>query len=324
MIVPEFWAEARLQHRTRERSVTIRRFGWSDASLEAAQAMADARAADALARQLAGEDVRRVEPRRPYNGAEGVPIREEIVTRHGDAVVTRNAYGARCLNVPHVLFADIDFEDVRAGLPRVLVVAIAIAVGLAALYLSGPALALGAVVLAAVVLGVVARFVAGGPARIEARREAQALAKVGKYVESRPDWSLRVYRTPAGLRLLAMHRTFDPNEAAVREFFDAIGVDRVYARMCANQHCFRARLSAKPWRIGIGEHLRPRGGAWPVRPDQVDERRQWIAAYEARAAGYAACRFVTTLGRGRAHIDADRVRDLHDELSAAMLDRPLA
>src|SRR5688572_28381771 len=109
MIVPQFWAEARAQHRKKDRQVTIRRFGWSDASQAEAQANADARAAEALARVLAGEDLLRREPKIPYNGAAGVPIREEIVARHGEDVITRNSYGARCLNTPDVLFADVDF-----------------------------------------------------------------------------------------------------------------------------------------------------------------------------------------------------------------------
>ena len=34
MIVPQFWAEARLQHRAHRKQVTVRRFGWSDLSQE--------------------------------------------------------------------------------------------------------------------------------------------------------------------------------------------------------------------------------------------------------------------------------------------------
>ena len=64
MIVPQFWAEAR--------------------------------ALAALQRLVDGERLPRRKPKIGHNGAEGVPIREEIVDRHGDAVVTRNAYGARC------------------------------------------------------------------------------------------------------------------------------------------------------------------------------------------------------------------------------------
>ena len=111
MIVPQFWAEARVQDKTRERQVTVRRYGWSDTSQEDAQAMAEARAAEALRRILSGEKIERREPKVPYHGAAGMPIREEIVSRHGDTIITRNSYGARCLNTPDVLFADLDFPE---------------------------------------------------------------------------------------------------------------------------------------------------------------------------------------------------------------------
>src|SRR6185295_15118966 len=43
MIVPKFWAEARLPHREPGRQVTVRRFGWSDTSEAEAQAHAETR-----------------------------------------------------------------------------------------------------------------------------------------------------------------------------------------------------------------------------------------------------------------------------------------
>ena len=46
----------------------------------------------------------------------------------------------------------------------------------------------------------------------------------------------------------------------------AIGADPIYVQMCLRQHCFRARVSSKPWRIGIGQHLRPRRLAHQSRP----------------------------------------------------------
>lgn len=111
MIVPQFWAEARLQHRAQKKQVTVRRFGWSDLSQEAAQAHADVRVREAFDRILSGEKLPRREHKESYNGAEGLPIREQIVARHGETVITRNSYGALCLNTPNVLFADIDFDD---------------------------------------------------------------------------------------------------------------------------------------------------------------------------------------------------------------------
>src|SRR3954466_10524905 len=97
MIVPKFWAEARAKKRTRRKQVTVRRFGWADESEAAAWAMAEARAKAALAEILEGRRLARRERKQPYNGAEGVPIREEIVATYGPMVLTRNSYGAVCL-----------------------------------------------------------------------------------------------------------------------------------------------------------------------------------------------------------------------------------
>src|SRR4051794_33545978 len=111
MIVPQYWAESRVQYRQEGLQITIRRFGWSDTSQVEAQGNAEARAGEALQRLLSGEKLPRREPKVPYNGAQGVPIREEIVERHGETIITRNSYGARCLNSPNVFFADIDFDQ---------------------------------------------------------------------------------------------------------------------------------------------------------------------------------------------------------------------
>src|ERR1051325_3351768 len=115
MLIPKFWAEGRVQGRTPEQQVTVRRFGWSDESQANAQAMADARAHEALARLLRGEKLPRRELKRAYNGSEGGPIREEIGAGYADTRLTRNSYGAVCLNTPNVLFADIDFTDQPSG-----------------------------------------------------------------------------------------------------------------------------------------------------------------------------------------------------------------
>lgn len=113
MIVPDHWAEARRVLRTIGGQVTVRRFGWSESSHLDAQSMAEIRAEEASQRILSGEKLSKREPKVPYNGADGVPIREEVLARHGEEVITRNGYGAHCLNPPRVLFADIDFAIKR-------------------------------------------------------------------------------------------------------------------------------------------------------------------------------------------------------------------
>lgn len=326
MIVPEYWAEARLKQRSRRRNVVVRRFGWSDDSPDAAQAHADARAQEAMERILAGEALRRREPKVPYNGAEGVPIREEIVQRHGRSIVSRNSYGALCLNTPDVLFADIDFSDRASGRLRAVVLCLLV---VAAIAIGSVKQSLGwgvmAMVIALMFGGALANLLYRLSARLRGGTENIARARIAAFVAARPDWHLRVYRTPAGLRVLVMHRRFDPTGDEAAALFEALGSDPMYARMCRRQHCFRARVSPKPWRIGIDRHMRPRPGTWPVSPERMPDRRRWIEGYERVARDHAACRFIEALGSIRTVDDeAGRVMALHDELCQAQRALPIA
>jgi hypothetical protein len=157
----------------------------------------------------------------------------------------------------------------------------------------------------------------GGP-------QQAALGRVRRFIDRHRDWHVRVYRTPAGLRILGLHRTFSPQDPEVSKFFQAVGVDRVYSRMCQRQNCFRARVSAKPWRIGIADRLRPRRGGWPVAPELLPVRSAWVKDYERVAAGYSACQFLESVGSGRIDRDARFVQQVHDELSQATEAKPLA
>jgi len=328
MIVPQFWAEGRIRQTVDGRQITVRRFGWSDDSPVAAQAHADERTREALDRIASGEPLERRERKVAYNGANGMPIREQIVERHGEDIVTRNGYGARCLNTPDVLFIDVDFDDdAGRGDARGLQVIGAAVIGA---LVAGYASRSWAVGLAALL--VVAAF-GFWRARSEPRPAAEpagdplaaARARIERFIHQHPQWHLRLYRTPSGLRALAMHEVFAPSDLAVADAFQSLGADKVYARMCRNQNCFRARLSAKPWRIGIGEHMRPQPGVWPVAPDKLAPRDAWIARYEQAAERYAACSYVESIGNLQAvHPRAAAVQQLHDEHTRAASGLPIA
>lgn len=320
MIVPRYWAEARV-HKPRDRErgqITVRRFGWSDATQAEADHMARLRAEAALAGLVAGRKGPRREPKVAYNGAEGVPIREEILASHGDVVITRNAYGAACLNTPDVLFADIDFSTApgcRSVLAHWALLTLALA-GLVVIYRPGallfPALVAGMILAypASVATHRVLSALQGGP-------EKAAVSRLRALARRLPGSRFRLYRSPAGLRVLALHRLFDPTSPEVAEIFRDLRADPLYAQMCKNQRCFRARVSPKPWRIGIDRHLRPRPGTWPIKPEHLPMRRAWVEAYERAASGFASCRFVEDMGDGALDAKAERVCALHDRLSRA-------
>jgi len=318
MIVPDHWAEARKQYRSSGRQVTVRRYGWSTVSEADALAMAETRVDEALRRVLAGEKLYKREPKVAYNGATGVPIREEVLARHGEEVITRNSYGAHCLNTPNALFADIDFAQPKSAKPALIAFAILAAisamVGASLKSWSITLGMLGASLFAAGMLSaLVVRLVVaarGGPERI-------ARGRIDDFLSGNPTWNLRLYRTPAGYRILATHQPFEATETKVQNFFAAVSTDPVYVRMCINQRCFRARLTAKPWRIGISAHMRPRPGVWPVSAERMALRSEWIAEYEARAAAFSACRFVESIGSGIIHESLQAVIELHDHESRA-------
>ncbi|MDH0865534.1 hypothetical protein [Mitsuaria sp. GD03876] len=324
MLVPAFWAEGRARARVGGRPRTIRRFGWSDLGQVDAQCHADERAAEAMARAVAGEKVAPREYKTPY-GEAGLPIREEILARHGDCVITRNAYGAHCLNTPSALFIDVDVPDstlppkVSAGLYLAVIVGIQLAV-----WGRGWGWQVG-VLIPSVILAI---WLHGTIDRLNRRhdRTPQVLtrARVDAFLKAHEDWRIRLYETPAGYRLLVTHRPFDPADPVAQAAMTELGADRLYQRLSLTQRCFRARLTGKPWRMGIARHIVPRPGTWPVNPARMDDRRAWSADYDQRAEGFAACRFAGEFGGAEEHPEVAPVRALHDTLSRATTDLPIA
>lgn len=97
---------------------------------------------------------------------------------------------------------------------------------------------------------------------------------------------------------------------------NALKADPLYVRMCTNQHCFRARVSPKPWRIAV-PRLTPRPGVWPIRDVHMAARNEWMKNYTRAAEQFSACRFIKTLGRGSSVVKTRQVQSLHDNMSRA-------
>ncbi len=325
MIVPQYWAEASLKKRINGRQATVKRFGWSDISETEAQQHADNRATEAMAELEAGKKIRRRESKVAYNGADGIPIREEIVEQHNDCVITRNSYGALCLNTPDVLFADVDFEsEPKSSLYLILFILLITAAATIGFVLeSGKVfgvLLVAAIILTAILASLLFKlfvFLSGGV-------ENRAKNRIRKFVKQHPDWHLRLYRTPAGYRILVMHKTFDPTSEETWKFFSALKSDRIYMQMCKNQRCFRARVSPKPWRIGVTSQIKPRRAVWPITPDKMPERIKWIENYENAARKYASCQFEEKLGSNTVNSKAEYVRSIHDKYANANAHWPIA
>lgn len=332
MEIPTYWAQHRIKTRgPKRRPAVIARYGWSDESEDAARRHAEQRATEAVADLQKGRKPTRRELKSAYLGGDGLPIREEVVSRHeeGGAVVTRNRYGARCLNVPDTLFGDIDLDPPGAAWSSFKArIAWSFLAGTLALWIAwGPFRPVKIIPL--VILGILILIAGRAASRglrrlIRARRPPErALDPVRAWCESHPDWFIAVYRTPAGYRLIATHGPVDPRGGEADAFFEATGCDPIYHRMSRAQACYRARVSAKPWRAGVASRIGYRW--WPItEAAALEARAAWVKAYEAKAAGFAACRRIDTIGTGVEDAGCRAVRELHDRLSRAESSLPLA
>lgn len=128
-------------------------------------------------------------------------------------------------------------------------------------------------------------------------------------VATHPKESFRLYVTPAGFRIIATHDTAAPNDDLVAQWFEYFHADVNYVRLCQAQQCFRARLTAKPWRMAEVENNDlakdiPAKEFWfatdgaqfseGYEPSQADitARNQWITGYDNYAKSYQACRYI--------------------------------
>ncbi len=326
MLIPTFWAEGRVQRRTGNKEIlTVRRYGWSNENQQSAQIHADGRALEAWTRIADGQPLALRDLKLAY-GSEGLPIREQVVSQEDNTVITRNSYGALCLNTPDVAIADIDF-DLLIPIDKKNLLALAGTFLMGAVLstaLLSPWVGLGFLVLLLFTPALATAYRTAKVARAGGI-EKVARARVRAFSKERPDWHIRVYRTPKGLRAIVLHKSMLPDDPEVADFFDAVGSDPQYVKMCAQQQCFRARVSPKPWRIGINQRIRSWNGLPSVDAKRKHEREIWLRSYDRVAEGYAACQLVEVLGPGdRLTAHTAKVLAMHDTLARVKADFPLA
>jgi hypothetical protein len=289
MLIPRVWVhvERELPWPDGSRN-TVLVWGWAERDRGEAEQRALERIERIAARLLRGDEI-------PWSyGYPASPPREEITrelpARDGRpaAIVTRNRYGCLVLNTARVLFADVDLErppPVRGWIARLF-----------------------------------------GAKRLPAAPvpdEAETLARIRTGLAKAGDGSsFRIYRTAGGFRVLATDPPFEPGSDASERIMQAIGTDLAFVRLCRSQQSFRARLTPKPHRCGLGGAP----GTFP-REDAATRKafESWLAEYDRLARGHATCRLVEKLGSERTHEEAAPLVQLHDEATrVALADLPLA
>ena len=209
-----------------------------------------------------------------------LPLREQVVssivgkTGKEVAVITRNAYGVLVVNAATTMFIDIDF----AG---------------------GP--------------GLIARLkrLFGTPLPDP---ERNALDAVAAWSAAHPTVGMRVYRTCAGMRCIVTTAQSEPTSVDSLAILSELNSDPLYIRLCEKQGCYRARLTPKPWRCGIGRP--PAAFPWENRAAE-QAYHEWVVRYEKAAAPFSVCRLVSWLGPQEVDRDVAPVLEAHDRLACA-------
>lgn len=385
MLVAKYWADARLQHKFSNRKqknsqVTLRRLGWSNDSQEAAEALAQQRLNNAILQVkqrisdnpsiTLDDEIIRQEHDVGYNGADGIPIREEIIQMYNDdLVITRNIYGSLCLNTSNVMFIDIDdnyritdestFSFNHLKILKILSVLFNVIFfstfiyrfstiiyrylnpycksdsNLIMLIIGGILLIIGGILfiffvfMVATFLAVLLVALLDSTVNFLYTKIHPPLKRISTFAQTHPQWTMKIYRTAAGYRILVLHQKFDPTDKKMWEDFKKLGIDSTYQRMCQLQKCFRARLTPKPWRIGIKNKIIEKGsGVWHAHFAHDLKRLQWINNYEQLAQKYSTCHFIKQYGPDIKEDDIDpeikAVMQIHDQMCKVGHQLPLA
>ena len=247
---------------------------WSSHSIADAQSLANLAAQKLADRFLAGDHP-------PQHGGyyPNRPVREQILQEIKDdagavsAVVTRNSYGCHVLNTARVMFVDIDLGEPRP---------------------SG---------------GFFQRLFGNAKHAPSEPQQNEAIARTENWTRGNPAWGWRIYRTRAGLRLMATHGLVEADSDIADGVFEALGADPLYRKLCQTQKCFRARLTPKPWRCGI----RSKPERWPWLDAKQEKRFQkWEAQYQSFAFNWATCEFLRQIGNPIVHPAVQVILKLHD------------
>lgn len=119
----------------------------------------------------------------------------------------------------------------------------------------------------------------------------------------------RLYRTHKGWRVMLTGKGLAPASPRMHDICRALHADPLYESLCARQQCWRARLSPKPYRVGVPRYPHP------VDSESVNtlEAQQWLQRYESACHGKGVCRLVDAVGRKM----QSPIIELHDRMTGA-------
>lgn len=145
------------------------------------------------------------------------------------------------------------------------------------------------------------------------RNKAYYLQAIKDFQQKYNHIALLVYETYGGLRFIVTSEFIEPESDQAKLLFNALNVDPLYKILCQRQKCFRARLTPKPWRLGVARpELR-----FPYESERQEQAfNEWLDNYQRACKGYGVLKLVARLGNTSVPAAIDRVLAVHDRAIA--------
>ncbi len=259
--------------------------GWSEESLEQATANAQSR----LKRILAALGRQQSLELERYDYVIDNVICEQVIDRiqhdnREQAVISRNAYGSLIMNAAKMMFVDIDLPIPNKP-------------------------------------SWISRWFRKPPPPPALSPEAEVLERIRKWQFENGDTTLRIYRTHAGFRIIVVNQSFPVVDANAVAIMHGLGSDTLYVTLCESQSCFRARLTPKPWRVGMPKPPK----MFPFFSASDEQAfNAWYQQYSTKSKQFKVCNFVETVGSAAIDAEHQELIQQHDEFCCDPNNLPLA
>lgn len=150
--------------------------------------------------------------------------------------------------------------------------------------------------------------------------KAWALQQICDYqAEHVPHLAMRIYETCLGFRVIVTNKALpasqlqDENSEASR-LLAGLNADPLYQTLCAQQACYRARLTTKPWRV----KMPPVPNGWPTETRQeAMDFAKWLRDYDTASRDYKVCNLVKALGERTVSEQDEELLAIHDRYCLA-------
>jgi hypothetical protein len=145
-------------------------------------------------------------------------------------------------------------------------------------------------------------------------KKERIIFKFEEFLSKHPEIGsdFRIYETAKGIRVIGK-KYLDPNDKKYSRLMSKLNVDWLYLILSRKQQCYRARLTPKPYRLGIK--------TIKVHSPLVCETqtyKDWSIMYDDAAQNYTVAKYVKSIGRDFSREKAVRFHDLQCKSSKAL------